>query len=528
MNRDLIHLLLVEDDDDDVVITRDLLMQEGTQHFHVQNAVTLTEAFKIIDETKPDIILLDLSLPDSQGWQTLARSLEYAQNIPIVLLTGISDESLGIKAVQEGAQDYLFKGHIDRDRLVRAINYAIERKRSELDLKSYRDHLEEMVNEQTQELREANAQLHKNDRARAEFVSNVSHELKTPLASMGYAIDNLLKGIVAPLPDRVISYIEMLKEDAQRLGNTVADILDLSRIEAHSLKLDPVRIPLKRLVKRTVDSLQLQASEKSLTLKLSMNGTTEFADCDPQKIERVVLNIIRNAIKFTPDGGSIDVSFGTAPDHHDFFNIVVTDSGIGIREEHIDKVTDRYFRVGEHIDGTGLGLAICKEIIELHGGSMTLTSPPKNQDYGTEVEVLLPKSSPPRVLAVDDCELSLNLLKAQLDDHGYSVSCCQDGSEAITQMDTLDPDIIITDLVMPVLDGVAMIAEIKSHPAWRYIPIIAVTGGVLDITKREALEGFAIPTLAKPWNREELLDLIESSVFGMQYLNANHPQRGNQ
>ena len=159
MSRDLINLLLVEDDEDDVVITRHLLMQEGTQHFHVQNAGSLTEAFKFIDETKPDIILLDLTLPDSQGWQTLARSLEYAQNIPIVLLTGLSDERLGIRAVQEGAQDYLFKGHIDRDRLVRAINYAIERKRSELALKSYRDHLEDMVSEQTQELRESNAKL---------------------------------------------------------------------------------------------------------------------------------------------------------------------------------------------------------------------------------------------------------------------------------------------------------------------------------------------------------------------------------
>jgi signal transduction histidine kinase len=528
MNTNFINVLLVEDDEYDVVITRHLLSQAGTQNFHVQAAGRLSKAFELIANTPPDVILLDISLPDSQGKQTLEQTLQQAKQIPVILLTGSSDEALGIQAVQDGAQDYLLKGHIDRDRLARAIHYAIERKRSELELKAYRDHLEDMVNEQTKELREANAQLQANDRARTEFVSNVSHELKTPLASMNYAINNLLKGIAGPLPERVITYIEMLNEDAQRLGNTIGDILDLSRIEAHSLQLDRVRIPLSRLVQRTVDSLLLQASENNISLNLSMNGCAAFAECDPKQIERVILNIIRNAIKFTPDNGSIDVSLATATENQNYFHISITDSGIGIKPEHIEKVTDRYFRVGEQVDGTGLGLAICKEIVELHGGSMTLSSPPQNRPHGTQVDVRLPKSTPPRVLAVNNCSLTTDLIKVQLNNHGYTVNCCQDGSEAITKIESLNPDIIITDLVMPVLDGVAMIAEIKARPAWRHIPIIAVTVGELDITKREILEGFSIPTLAKPWKQRELLDLIESSVFGMQYLNASSSQTGDQ
>ena len=318
MSEETINVLLVEDDEDDVVITRHLLTQAGPQNFEIRSAGRLRDALTLIDKAPPQIILLDLSLPDSQGWQTLVSTLSHAPDIPVVLLTGLADEAMGVKAVQVGAQDYLLKGHIDRDRLARTIRYAIERKRSELALKRYRDHLEEMVSDRTNELQESNAQLQNanerllaHDRARTEFVSNVSHELKTPLASMSYAIDNLLKGIVGSLPERAITYLEMLKEDAQRLGHTVGDILDLSRIESNRLELDRVRIPLTRLVHRTVASLQIQATEAGLNLNISTNGSKGFAECDPQKIERVILNVIRNAIKFTPSEGSVDVTLGT-------------------------------------------------------------------------------------------------------------------------------------------------------------------------------------------------------------------------
>ena len=121
--------------------------------------------------------------------------------------------------------------------------------------------------------------------------------------------------------------LKMLKEDVQRLGHTVGDILDLSRIESNRLELDKVRIPLGRLVRRTVNSLQLQATEGQLDLNIETNGTKGFAECDPQKIERVILNIVRNAIKFTPPCGTIDVGFCTDPLDDQFFQVTVTDNG---------------------------------------------------------------------------------------------------------------------------------------------------------------------------------------------------------
>jgi signal transduction histidine kinase len=546
MSTDTICILLVEDDEDDVAITRHLLSQTGQDHFRVQATGLLGDALAQIDEAPPDVVLLDMNLPDSEGWSTLLRMLSHTATIPVILLTGLADEAMGVKAVQTGAQDYLFKGHIDRDGLARSIRYAIERKRSELALKRYRDHLEEMVSERTdslrnantrlteemeqrkrreEELKTANEQLLAHDRARTEFVSNVSHELKTPLASMSYAIDNLLKGIVGPMPERAMKYMHMLKEDAARLGSTVNDILDMSRIETDTLKLDKVRVPLARLISRTVDSLQLQAKEGGLTLENRTKEALGFAECDPQKIERIVLNVVSNAIKFTPQHGTVIVTLNVDPDNTNLFRLSIIDSGIGIEEDYIDKVTERYFRVGEHVDGTGLGLAICKDIVALHGGRLDIVSPPPGHNTGTQVDIQIPRSTPPRVLVVDDCLDTCRLLTAQLQTQEYTVDYCENGAEALVQLEQTTPDIILTDLVMPALDGVTLIAEIKARPEWRHIPVIAITGGEIDRVKREVLEGFAIPALAKPWQQDDLLDLIETTVFGMRYLEGGAQRR---
>jgi CheY-like chemotaxis protein len=367
-------------------------------------------------------------------------------------------------------------------------------------------------------LREAHEKLLEHDKSRSDFVFNVSHELKTPLASMSYAIDNMLKGIVGELSESAISYIGMVKEDVERLSQTVGDILDLSRIEANTFKLDKVKIPLRRLLERTVRSLQLQAEENCLDLTFDSDIYSDFIECDPRKMERVIINIIRNAIKFTPAHGYIKVVLCSNPHDENMLCISITDSGIGIPKEHIHKVTERYFRVGEHVEGTGLGLAISKDIIELHGGSLVVASPPKNMKIGTGVYLSVPKCKPPLVMVVDDDDMARDIICRHLERHGYNSKTCRNGAEALDCLEVYIPDVIITDLVMPVLDGVAMIAEIKIRSEWRHIPVVAVTGGELSQAKREILEGFDIPALAKPYDCRNLLDIIEKTIFGMHYL----------
>jgi CheY-like chemotaxis protein len=310
----------------------------------------------------------------------------------------------------------------------------------------------------------------------------------------------------------------MVKEDVQRLSQTVGDILDLSRIEANTFKLDKVKIPLRRLLERTVKSLQLQAEENCLDLTFESEISSGFVNCDPRKMERVIINIIRNAIKFTPNHGEIKVSLHINPIDTNMFCISITDSGIGIPKEYINKVTERYFRVGEHVEGTGLGLAISKDILELHGGSLSISSPPDNMETGTQVDLNIPKCAPPLVMVIDDNDLARDVILKYLSQNGYNTKPCLNGAEALDHLEECIPDIIITDLMMPIMDGAAMISEIKSRSEWRHIPVIAVTGGELSQAKREILEGFDIPALAKPYEYRNLLDIIEKTIFGMHYL----------
>ena len=162
-------------------------------------------------------------------------------------------------------------------------------------------------------LEEAVAKLEEHDRARSMFVSNVSHELRTPLTSMIYAVKNMLKGVCGPLPERAQRYLEILDGDCKRLLGTVNDILDLRKVESKTLTLAKTRAPMARLIRRSVDALTVQAEQKSLSLTVSSGPDTWFVCCDVQKMERVVLNVVGNAIKFTPEGGTVDVGVTQDP-----------------------------------------------------------------------------------------------------------------------------------------------------------------------------------------------------------------------
>jgi PAS domain S-box-containing protein len=368
------------------------------------------------------------------------------------------------------------------------------------------------------EMSRAIEQLKAHDKAKTQFVSNVSHELKTPLSSMTYAIDNILRGIVGDVPERLRVYIDMLREDAERLGRVIGDILDMSRLESNMLTLERVTLPFGPLVRHVVSGFRIQAEKRRLSLCVAIDGNGNFVNCDPQKIERVIMNVIHNAVKFTPEEGAIEISLTRHPDHPDSLLLTVTDSGIGIPAEHLTHVTERYFRIGEYVDGTGLGLAIAKEIVVLHGGELLLQSPPPGRMCGTQVRITLPLASPPTIIAVDDDQNILDLLGIQLGDAGYRVVTCTSPTAALACLSDVSPGLILTDIVMPDMDGIKVIATIRTSQQWRRTPVGAITGAVLDRAQREILEGLNIPTLHKPWRLEALLTFVEDALTGNRNL----------
>jgi signal transduction histidine kinase len=516
-----IRILAVEDDEDDFLITSRLLKSGNAQRFELDRVTRLDLALEHIARTPVDVVLLDLGLPDSQGWPTFVDLRHRAPHVAIILLTGMSDEALGIQAVHEGAQDYLTKGKVGRDQLIRAIRYAVERKRTEVALREARDSLEARVQERTTELarknadlRDAVARLQEHDRAKSRFVSNVSHELRTPLSSMSYAIENLLRGVLGPVPEGIRTYLIMLREDSARLRNTVDDILDLGRIDAGTLTLNRVRVPLTAIVRHAVETIRPHAESRQRTFVLSMPRGPAFVDCDTAKTERALLNVIGNAVKFTAEGGTIGVAVHPDPDQEGMLAVDVEDDGIGIPHEHLSRVAERYFRVGEQVDGTGLGLSICKEIIELHGGCLIVESPPVGKERGTRVRIRLPASPTPTALAVDDNEDVLKLLRRELTAFGYQVVICDSGRNALNAVLASRPDLLLVDLLMPEMDGVELIAKVKANTETRGLPILVVTGTSLDIAKQKILDNFGVPVLSKPWRTAELAQKIEDAFIG--------------
>lgn len=375
------------------------------------------------------------------------------------------------------------------------------------------------------ELRSAVIRLEQHDKAKSEFVANVSHELKTPLTSMQYGVRNLLKGIAGPLPDHAIRYLKLFDAECHRLVATIDDILDLGKIDNKALTLSPITTPLGHLLHRCIDILRPQADAAGVTVSLDPVPVLPFVRCDPNMIQRVLQNILGNAVKFTPSGGSVRMHAGVDPEHQDSAQITVVDDGVGIPAEALPLIAKRYFRAGRHASGSGLGLAISKDIVILHGGTFAVTSPPKGQERGTQITITLPLAAAPTVLVADDDPGVQALLARHLGKHGYRVITAVSGQDAILQAEANRPDLVLLDLIMEDIHGTTVILTLRGSPEIRYIPIIAITGATLDEATTDILTRFSIPTLPKPWDLAELLDTIETALLGMTAFQVPSPDK---
>ncbi len=362
-------------------------------------------------------------------------------------------------------------------------------------------------------LEEAVEKLEEHDRNRSQFISNVSHELRTPLTSMIYAISNMLRGVVGPLSAHATKYLDMLQGDCKRLLTTVNDILDLRKIESQTLVLAKTRVPFGRLIRRSAQTLAVLAEQKSIELEIETGAGLWFVDCDAQKIERVVLNVVGNSIKFTPEGGRISVKVSEDMDHSGMVEVMVDDDGIGIPKDVLARVTERYFTVGDQPSGSGLGLAISKEIVAMHNGEMKILSPVPGTSRGTRTLFSMPITEPPTVLIVDDDPEVLRSLDSQIVEHGYRVLAARGGMEALELVESESPDIIILDLVLPDIEGSEVVLRLKADSSTVRIPILVLTGAHLSRQKADILRNFGIPAISKPWEESELLDGVANAFL---------------
>ncbi len=358
-------------------------------------------------------------------------------------------------------------------------------------------------------LRETLSRLEKQDRARALLVSNVTHELRTPLTSIMYGLSNLLSGVVGALSPQVRQYIERFDRECQRLLSTVEDILYLERIETRTLRLSKVRVPAARLAAKSAAFLELQARHKGIALVLNQEPGALFADCDPPKMERVLLNVIGNAIKYTQQDGRVAISTRKRVGQYRILEINVEDTGVGIPAHAIENVMDRYYRVGERADGAGLGLAIAKEIAEMHGGGIQITSPPPGKSAGTLVSVGIPSADPPDVLVLGQNQANTTAVLEQLALSGYRAVAETSSEKATARIVGSGVDLLIVDFPLSDSDGTEMIATLRGDERGRKTPIVVMAGSDLTPARKEIFSCLSIAVMASPWKPGDLLDCIE-------------------
>jgi signal transduction histidine kinase len=346
---DRVRVLLVEDNPGDARLLEEIVADAGGGDITIRHVPALGEALTLLDLELFDVALLDLSLPDAHGLEVLEQVHGRAPALPIVVLSGLEDEELAVSAVHEGAQDYLVKRHLQGELLVRSLRYAIERAH-------VLARLEQAKAEQL--------------RIKDELLSLVSHELRTPLAASYQFVTILLDGLAGPLAEQQRHYLEITLRNLLELRTMVDDLLESNRGQA-GIDVRPHAASVAELVDDAITTFSAAVDDKQLELRAAVEPGLPMVLADPGRVGQILGNLIGNAVKHTPPGGTLTV--GARPMAGELVAISVTDTGEGIPPADLDRVFDRLYQVpGRHASrrGLGLGLYICRELVLAHGGQI--------------------------------------------------------------------------------------------------------------------------------------------------------------
>jgi signal transduction histidine kinase len=352
------NVLLIEDNPGDADLVR-LRLIESDPPVTVDCVRRLSDALKSLALKTPSLVLLDLNLPDSRGAETFRRVMEKAPNVPVVILSGQDDETMAMKAVHNGVQDYLIKSDITSKQLERAVRYAIERQGLL--------HALDLTRKQQLEFKNR-------------FLSHVSHELRTPLTCIHQYVSLVLDGLAGPIGDEQSEHLRTVLKSVGQLHAMIRDLLEATRAESGKMRIEPRCISLGELIAQALSMIKPSADLKKIKVEATVDSTIPLVYADPDRILEVLINLIDNGIKFTPESGSVKVTASMVETDPSAVYISVADSGRGISSQALPRIFERMFQDGDAVDGNrtglGLGLYLAKEIITLHGGRMWAASEP--------------------------------------------------------------------------------------------------------------------------------------------------------
>ena len=355
------------------------------------------------------------------------------------------------------------------------------------------------------------------ERAKTEFVSTVSHELRTPMTSIKGYVDLLLLGAAGTVTESQQRFLSIVKNNADRLTMLVGDLLDLSRIESGRVALSPKVVQVEGVVSRVVTAMEARAVDRGLTLRSDVPPTLPDVLADPDRVVQILTNLVANACQYTLAGGEVAV---LASAHEDEVHVSVRDTGIGIAQEDQEKIFGRFFRADDPVvqdaPGTGLGLSIVQSLVEMQGGRVWVES---ELGGGSMFTFTLPAvevrrvdqvggesgRAATKVLVIEDDLDVARLIQLHLAGDGRDVLIAQRGDEAVELARRERPDLITLDILLPDVDGFAVLEELKSNPATQEIPVVVVS--VLP-DRGDCLRLGAVDYVTKPIDEQRLLQAV--------------------
>jgi two-component system sensor histidine kinase/response regulator len=423
-----------------------------------------------------------------------------------------------------------------------------ERKRSEEKLAKRHEDLEQLVKERTKELEEAKQAADAANRAKSTFLAKMSHEIRTPMnAILGFSQLMQRDDSLAPHQQR---HLHVINRSGEHLLALINDILEMSKIEAGRIVLNPKTFRLQSLL----DDLELvfRARTDAKNLKFSVECLGQippYVEGDEGKLRQVFINLLGNAVKFTETGGIV-LRVRVDADGADkiWLRAEVEDSGPGIPEKELDGLFRPFQQTlsGRRSEsGTGLGLAICKEFVGLMGGDISVSSQVgKGSIFRFQVELaagevsaadqlsefrrvagLRPGQPRSRIMIVDDEDMNGALVSQMLGSIGFETGRATNGQEAVERFASWRPHLVLMDMRLPVMDGCEAIRRIRSGPGGAEVKIISVTASAFEEDRRKALDAGADDFLAKPFREAALFERV-GKLLGVEYVMAERTPGG--
>jgi signal transduction histidine kinase len=537
------HILIVEDNPGDARLVREALRDaelsvlDSGGGFRITEVPRVADAIAALGRGDVDLVLLDLALPDSEGFSTFERVRDAGPDVPIVVFTRLDDASIATRAMRSGAQDYLPKSQLDAESLLRSVRYATERKQADRDRAALqREQVARAEAEaQRSKLEQAHQRAEEANRAKDEFLATVSHELRTPLnAILGWT--RLLQGGQLP-EDKRAAALEAIERNGRSQAQLIDDILDVARIISGKLRVDFREVDPEAIVAAAVDVVRPTAGAKSVELVVKRAGEKSGILGDPDRLQQIVWNLLTNALKFTPAGGRVEASIAHRGDS---VVIEVSDTGQGIAAEFLPHVFERFRQADSAPSrthgGLGLGLAIVRHLVDLHGGAVDVRS--AGLGLGSTFTVRLPSrppvaahppdgtaqtpsgtrlQAPPdqrleglRVVVVEDDDDAREVVAMALEQHGAVVAKVSTAAAALDELRRERPDVLVSDIGLPREDGYALIAKVRAGLADGAVdvPAVALTAYARAEDAQKAIAaGFQVHAV-KPLDLDALVLLV--------------------